>query len=184
MSTQPLLIDNVSFAKRNERLAGSLFLADCPRLAELLGSQASNSSASLTDKSSSQDTSVINFTISGETNAVGQHFLHLTLNATLNTYCQRCLEQMPLDLNLSFDYLIREIDSGDSDVANVEDNDDYDIQEPSQAMDLHRLIEDEVIMATPIAPTHETHCAQVAMQSGEKANPFAVLKGLTNHKKL
>lgn len=178
MSTQPLLIDNVAFAKRSERLTGSLSLADCPRLAELLGSQASNSSAPLTGKNASQDNSAINFTVNGETNAVGQHFLHLTLNATLNTYCQRCLEQMPLNLNLSFDYLISEIDAGDSDVAYVEDNDDYDIQEPSQAMDLLRLIEDEIIMATPIAPTHEGHCAQGAMQSGEKPNPFAVLKGL------
>lgn len=178
MSTQPILIDNVAFAKRGERLAGSLSLEDCPRLAELLGSQASDSSASLADKNSSKDNSVIHFTINGETNAAGQHFLHLTLNATLNTYCQRCLEQMPLNLNLNFDYLINEIDTGDSDVAYVEDNDDYDIQEPSQAMDLHRLLEDEVIMATPIAPTHEGHCAQLAMQSGEKPNPFAVLKGL------
>jgi uncharacterized protein len=178
MSTQPLLIDNVAFAKRNERLAGSLSLADCPRLAELLGSQATDSSASLTDKDSSGNNSVINFTINGETNAAGQHFLHLVINAALNTYCQRCLEQMPLNLNLSFDYLISEIDAADADVAYVEDNDDYDIQEPSQAMDLLRLIEDEVIMATPIAPTHEGHCAQLAMQSGEKPNPFAVLKGL------
>jgi uncharacterized protein len=45
-------------------------------------------------------------------------------------------------------------------------------------MDLQKLIEDEIIMATPIAPTHEGHCAQGTMQSGEKPNPFAVLKGL------
>ena len=177
MSTQPLLIDNVAFAKRSERLAGTLTLADCPRLSEMLGSQALNPSASLADKSTSIDNTVINYTISGETNAVGQHFLHLSLTANLNTYCQRCLEQMPLNLNLSFDYLITEIDAGDSDVAYVDDNDDYDIQEPSQAMDLQRLIEDEIIMATPIAPTHEGHCAQHTMQSGEKPNPFAVLKG-------
>jgi uncharacterized protein len=121
---------------------------------------------------------MINFTINGEANAVGQHFLHLTLNATLMTYCQRCLEPMPLNLNLNFDYLISEIDADDSDVAYVEESDDYDIQEPSQAMDLQRLIEDEVIMAAPMAPTHEGHCAQGTMQSGEKPNPFAVLKGL------
>jgi len=178
MSTQPILIDNVAFAKRGERLAGSLSLADCPRLAELLGSQASDSSASSADKDSSKDNSIIHFTINGETNAAGQYFLHLTLSATLNTYCQRCLEQMPLNLNLSFDYLINEIDAGDSDVAYVEENDDYDIQEPNQALDLRRLVEHEAIMATPIAPAHEGHCAQLAMQSGEKPNPFAVLKGL------
>ena len=175
MRTQSLSIDNIAFAKRKEHLAGSLSLADCPRLADLLGTQTSGSSASPVDKDS---VNVINFTMNGETNAAGQHFLHLTINATLNTCCQRCLEQMPLNLNLSFDYLISEIDASDSDVAYVEDNDDYDIQEPSQAMDFLRLIEDEVIMATPIAPTHVGHCAQLAMQSGEKPNPFAVLKGL------
>lgn len=178
MSTHPLLIDNVAFAKRNERLAGSLFLADCPRLAELLGSQASSANVSLADKNAPQDDSVINFTLNGETNAIGQNFLQLTINANLHTYCQRCLEQMPLNLNLNFNYLISEIDASDSDVAYVEDNDDYDLQEPSQSMDLLKLIEDEIIMATPIAPTHEGHCAQGAMQSGEKPNPFAVLKGL------
>ena len=178
MSTQPLLIDNVAFAKRGERLAGSLTLADCPRLSELLGSQAGDSTTSFTGDSDSQDGNIINFTINGETNAAGQHFLHLSLDAVLNTYCQRCLEQMPLHLNLSFDYLISEIDADDSDLAYVEDDDDYDLQEPSQSMDLLRLVEDEIIMAMPIAPTHDGHCAQVAMQSGEKPNPFAVLKGL------
>ena len=63
MSTQPLLIDNVAFAKRSERLAGTLLLADCPRLAEMLGSQALNSSASLADKNTSIDNSLINYTI-------------------------------------------------------------------------------------------------------------------------
>ncbi len=178
MSTQPLLIDNIAFAKRGERLAGSLSLADCPRLAELLGSQASASGASASNKSVSQDDSAINFAIDGEVNAAGQHFLHLTLNATLNSCCQRCLEQMPLNLNLSFDYLINEIDADDSDIAYIEEEDDYDLQESSQAMDLLRLIEDEIIMALPIAPTHDRDCAQGTMQSGDKPNPFAVLKGL------
>ncbi len=178
MSTQPLLIDNVAFAKRGERLAGSLTLADCPRLAELLASQADNSSASFTGNSDSQGGDIINFTINGETNAAGQHFLHLSLDAMLNAYCQRCLEQMPLNLNLSFDYLIGEIDADDSDVAYVEEEDEYDLQEPSQAMDLLRLVEDEIIMALPIAPTHDGDCAKGTMQSGEKPNPFAVLKGL------
>ena len=39
------------------------------------------------------------------------------------------------------------------------------------------MIEDELLMAAPIAPVHPTECAQLCMQSGEKANPFTVLKG-------
>ena len=45
-------------------------------------------------------------------------------------------------------------------------------------MDIAALIEDEIIMALPIAPMHEVICGEVVTQSGEKPNPFAVLKGI------
>jgi uncharacterized protein len=45
-------------------------------------------------------------------------------------------------------------------------------------MDVKLLVEDEVILALPIAPVHDNDCTPVTMQSGEKPNPFAALKGL------
>jgi uncharacterized protein len=45
-------------------------------------------------------------------------------------------------------------------------------------MDVIALIEDELIMAMPIAPTHNHDCVKLVTQSGEKPNPFAVLKDL------
>jgi len=177
MSSQSLLIDNIAFAKRNERLAGTLSLADCPRLLELLRSQAPDAGDAIYFRNSMLN-GVINFTLEGETNAVGQHFLHLSLDSNLTTFCQRCLEQMPLSLGLNFHYLISEVNTNNLDVAEAEGDDDFDLQEASQVMDLIALIEDEIIMAIPIAPTHEGECGQVSMQSGEKPNPFAVLKGL------
>lgn len=177
MNSQPLLIDNIAFAKRGEHLAGSLSLADCPRLAELLGSQAPAGSTTTARKESLQGSN-IDFTLNGETNAAGQHFLRLTLSGTLITYCQRCLEQMPLNLDLGFDYLVSNVNIDDVDTTELEDSDDYDLQEASQSMDLLTLIEDEIIMATPIAPLHAENCAHGTMQSGEKPNPFAALKGL------
>jgi len=173
MNTQPLLIDNIAFAKRNEHLSGTLSVADCPRLLELIAAQAADSKVA-----NGTSAGVINFTLDGETNTMGQHFLHLSVDANLNTHCQRCLEPMPLSLNLNFDYLIGDIDAHNSDVADIEDSDDYDLQEANQSMDVLTLIEDEVIMAMPIAPAHEELCKQASTQSGEKPNPFAVLKGL------
>lgn len=172
-----MLIDNIAFAKRGEHLTGSLSLTDCPRLAELLESQAPTGGSAGIHKQDSQDSS-IDFTLNGETNAAGQHFLHLTLSGTLITYCQRCLEQMPLNLDLDFDYLVSNVNIDNADTAELEDSDDYDLQEASQSMDLLALIEDEVIMATPIAPLHADNCNHGTMQSGDKPNPFAVLKGL------
>ncbi len=54
----------------------------------------------------------------------------------------------------------------------------YDLLQANANMDLAALIEDEVIMALPIAPTHENACVELVTQSGEKPNPFAALKGL------
>ena len=62
--------------------------------------------------------------------------------------------------------------------TDVDNSDDYDLQQANKAMDLTALIEDEIIMAMPIAPMHEGACSEATMQSGEKLNPFAVLKGL------
>jgi uncharacterized protein len=49
-------------------------------------------------------------------------------------------------------------------------------------MDLVALIEDEMLMALPIAPVHAEDCNDNlhngVAESGEKPNPFAVLKGL------
>lgn len=177
MNNHSLLIDNIAFAKRKEHLTGSLSIADCSRLGELLASQAPNvNSASRLKEAGNSD--VINYSLDGETNAMEQHFLHLSIDCQLTACCQRCLELMPLKLSLNFDYLISNINSTDADALEVEDVDDYDLQEASQTMNLLELIEDEIIMALPIAPTHDADCAKLSMQSGDKPNPFAVLKDL------
>jgi uncharacterized protein len=170
MNIQPILIDNIAFAKRREHLAGTFSLADCIRLSELLHTQAADNS-----KNDVQANDAIHYVLDGETDAMGQHFLHLLVTSNLTTICQRCLEPMPLKLNLKFDYLI-----GDNkiNVEEMEESDDFDIQEASQAMDLVALIEDEMLMALPIAPVHESDCGATVMQSGDKPNPFAALKGL------
>jgi len=168
MSKTPLFIDNLAFAKKNERLAGTLSVADCSRLNELLQTSASNDDAK----------DEISYLLHGNTNAAGQHFLHLSLVANLNATCQRCLGKMPLKLNLNFNYLIGEVSDNDIETLDIDNNDDYDLQQASQTMNIMTLIEDEIIMAMPIAPVHDGDCNTLAMQSGEKPNPFAVLKGL------
>jgi uncharacterized protein len=169
MSKQTLLIDNIAFAKKNERLAGELSLEDCPRLDELLQSS--------TDSKVSH-TGLISYVLQGKVDAVGQHILQLSIACKLATSCQRCLNAMPLNLNLNFYYLIGEVSDTDVEAVDVDNSDEYDLQQANKTMDLIALIEDEIIMAMPIAPMHEEGCTEAAMQSGEKPNPFAVLKGL------
>jgi uncharacterized protein len=172
MNKLPLFIDNLAFSKKNEHLAGSLSLADCPRLRELL--QQSTNSTSENSRSADQ----ISYVLQGKTDAAGQHLLHLALITNLTTTCQRCLGEMPLKLTLNFNYLIADVSDTDVEAIDIDNSDDYDLQQASQSMDIVALIEDEIIMAMPIAPVHETDCGEMITQSGEKPNPFAVLKGL------
>ncbi len=170
MNSQHLLIDNLAFAKRNEHIAGDVSLRECDRLLGLLRAHALGD----VSRESSVD-GHIRYVLDGETDAVGRHFLHLAIAAELTVICQRCLDVMPLRLDLSFDYLISDQKLRDMD---VEESDDFDEQEASQAMDLLALIEDELIVAMPMAPMHEDGCGAGVTESGEKSNPFAVLKGL------
>jgi len=164
MSKPPFFIDNIAFAKSHEKLHGDLTLNDCSRLAELLSEQRGNSE-------SVQDQ--IHFQLEGHINSARQPQLLLAIQADLTVTCQRCLEPMPLTIDLEYKYLISNVESDD-----LDENDDIDLQEPNANMDLVALIEDEIIMALPIAPTHTEDCGPQVTQSGEKPNPFAVLKGL------
>ena len=163
MNTHSLLIDNIAFAKHDEHIEGTLTLAECTRLADLLQS------------------AEIHYTLQGENN-LGRFMLNLQLDASLQVSCQRCLNPMPLHLQREFHYLINDTPLSDNEFTDLEQIDDVDLQEPSQAMDLVALIEDEMLMALPIAPTHEVDCSGTInkglTESGEKPNPFAVLKGL------
>ncbi|OIR17725.1 hypothetical protein GALL_19470 [mine drainage metagenome] len=172
MSTHPLIIDNLAFAKKNERIEGVLSVADCPRLFELLQSNFADEAIKV-----GRDAVVINYILQGSVDAVDQHYLRLMISAKLLTICQRCLSEMPISLKLSYNYLIGESEANDVEVVDI-DSDDVDLQEASQVMDVFKLIEDEVIMAMPIAPIHDEDCGAGVMQSGEKPNPFAVLKSL------
>ena len=169
MSKNTLLIDNIAFAKKNEHIEGVLSLADCPRLDELLKAS--------TDPKVNRSVA-ISYMMEGKTDAVGQHLLHLAISADITPSCQRCLNAMPLMLNLNFNYLIGEVSDTDVEAVDVDNSDEYDLQQANKTMDLTALIEDEVIMAMPIAPMHEEGCVALATQSGEKPNPFAALKAL------
>lgn len=160
-----LLIDNIAYAKKNERLSGELLFVQCPRLAEMLKDAAGHQQ------------NHIQYTLQGKTDVTGRHFLHLSIVCQLMTQCQRCLEDMPLQFQLDYDYLI--VDNvNDTEGTELDSDDAVDLQAASKTMDVVQLIEDEVLIAMPIAPTHEGNCGALKTQSGEKPNPFAVLKGL------
>jgi uncharacterized protein len=175
MNTSSLVIDNLNFAKKSEELSGQFKLASFARLSELMLSQVPPK-ASVNDLNLSSST--INFLLRGGLDNQGRSIIYCKIEALLSTCCQRCLEPMPLPFSLSFSYLIAEADVRHNEESLLDDSDEYDLQEPNRAMDVATLIEDELLMAMPIAPTHDFDCAKLITQAGNKPNPFAALKDL------
>ena len=153
-----LIINNLEFAKNQLKLDHGLTVLQLTRLAEMLANVAK---------------SQIQFELIGTSKQFRQPSLHLTIKANLVMTCQRCLEEMAVNLDLNLDYLVT-----DAEISDAEDSDEIDWLEANHEMDVGELIEDELLLAMPIAPTHAHDCSKQSMQSGDKPNPFAVLKSI------
>ena len=156
---KPTLINNIEFAEKNLTISEQISPITCERLAETL----IVSSKHLTN---------IRYTLTGAAKKMQLPSLHLTINATLPVLCQRCLEEMQLEFALNFNYVIT-----DTAPTEADESDEIDWLEAATEMNVNELVEDELLIAMPIAPMHNTACLKASTQSGEKPNPFAVLKG-------
>ena len=113
-----------------------------------------------------------------------QVWLHLTIDTCLPLICQRCMG--PVDLAVQVHQSYRFCDSEEAAAAqDAEAEEDVLVLSPD--FSLSELIEDEVLMALPLVPRHETCPVAVKLAVAdpdfeaalvEKAQPFAVLAKL------
>ncbi len=171
-------IDTSEFARRGASLSASQSPADFPRLRELLAG----------------DEGEIYWSLTGERRTRPEGgadlFMRLELRGEVSLACIRCLqpvrarfdEQRLLKLALTETQAEREDAQAD----------DFDVLAGSHRFDVLELVEDEAIMALPIAPRHEDCSlpAQAAPEGGgesagqgdgaqeRRPNPFAALAAL------
>ncbi len=155
-------IDTARFCKDGTSLLGTFTEADLPRLAaEVLPS---------TD-----------FSVAWTVDGVSPDLLDLTLKATVQMKCQRCLGGMAelIDASYRFQFV------KDEETAQAQDEaqDEVDTLVHSRQFDLQELIEDEMLMALPFVSLHEK-CPEAGAAAflpvDAKPNPFAALKNLKN----
>ncbi len=113
-----------------------------------------------------------------------QSWLHLEAETVLRMTCQRCLQ--PADITVAVDRDFRFV--ADEDAALGQDDDsDEDILVFDKQFNLHELIEDELLMETPMVPMHDACPQAVVLESSTqgfetategKPNPFAALASL------
>jgi uncharacterized protein len=108
-------------------------------------------------------------------------WLHLKAQAVLALTCQRCLG--PVDVPVVVERSFRFV--ADEEMAAAQDEQsEEDVLGLSRSFDLVELIEDEVLMALPLAPRHESCPVPVQLSvadpdfdeaGAQRDNPFAIL---------
>jgi uncharacterized protein len=154
-----LVFDNAEFARRARTLSGTLDATQLLRVAD-----------------AARFETPVHFALAGNRDALGRGVIDLRLEGRLQLECQRCLSAMPFDLNVSVRFTVFESEAA-LDAAEADD-DDLEGLLAERAFDALGLIEDEILLTLPFAPTHEACATQVPAEGAEapkKPNPFAVL---------
>jgi uncharacterized protein len=102
--------------------------------------------------------------------------LHLTAAATLRLACQRCLQ--PLQVDVEARSVLRFVE-GEDEAERLDTDSDEDVLALTHSLDLHELVEDELILALPLVPRHD-RCpvplpAGAAEAEAQPRHPFAAL---------
>ena len=115
--------------------------------------------------------------------------LHLAFTLTGQVWltCQRCLQPVAIDLSDDFNIALLE---KESQVRLVNEEQDYLLldeiiteQSPEKLLPFKKLVEDEILLKTPMSPKHDD-CEMTVEQFGEipeeeeTENPFAALASL------
>jgi len=149
-------LDGLQFARGRAEVSGAIGIADLPRLAAM-----------------GCDAATLAYTVRGGQSGGGHPSLTIEIDGELRLVCQRCLGPFAFPLAAGTELELaeseREIEAADDDVDRVL---------ATKAMDIATLVEDEVILALPMAPMHERCGADVARGATGRAAPFAALAGL------
>jgi uncharacterized protein len=162
-----LVVDTLEFAREGRSVSGTVPVSALPRLAELVG----------------QSDALLECELQGRREA-GRNWLSLSIRGQFDLICQRCLGPMPFVLET--DNELQVIAPGEPwpdellEDGSLSLGADAIAAETAQAVS--DLIEEEVLLALPVAPKHEKGCEPPARSDNKlAASPFAVLATLKKH---
>lgn len=162
MST--FVIDAFEFSRLKERAQGVFGVSELSRL-----------SAESVDRTGS-----ISWSVAGGSDKYEHLQLTLSISGAVNLVCQRCLNALPFEI-ASESVLVLAKDDDDADaIEQMLNNDAIDVIVGSSAFDVGYLVEDEVLLALPVAPKHDV-CPDDGVSEllqTKRESPFSVLKNL------
>jgi uncharacterized protein len=159
MSRQPV-IDGLEFARTGAKLQGAWPVAGFSRLRDALRA----------------GEGTLQYDLLGVPEQRGCPALRLRVGGTLQLVCQRCLGalEFPLHIDVSLQLAATQAEV-DAEPLQAEGPERI---VASREMPVRDLVEDEVLLAIPLAPRHERCAGREARVAGEERSPFAGLRGL------
>lgn len=165
-SSRPLhgvCINSLEFARDKGSLAGTVNLGDLSRLSDSLF---------ITDGS-------LDVELVGSRDSDYRAWLGLRVSGEIELICQRCLTGVPLRVGIASSFEL--ISPGqvwpDEDLA----DDRTEAIDADEALSVEQLVEDEVLLALPIAPMHECCEPLDAADKEQGPSPFAALAALKKY---
>jgi uncharacterized protein len=167
---KPLTIDTSEFTRRGDVAGGERAVTAMPRLASLLHDDAGSVAWQLGGR------------IGGSADGRREPQLSLALDGKVAMRCVRCLEPVDVPFSVRRDFRL----VGSEEQAEREDLEDeqFDLLVASRRFDVAELIEDEAILALPLAPRHDDCRPPTGADEPaeplpqQRPNPFAVLRRL------
>lgn len=169
----PRRCDMRTLARLGQQLAGEAVMAELPRLAESV--EAAPQAPAVAWQARGEERTPLG----GEPQA----WLHLQASAEVQLVCQRCLQPMPVPLQVQRSFLfVRDEATAEQLDEEMED----DVLVLPRQLDLLELLEDELILALPLVPRHEACPQPLPMvagtaepaSEGPEPHPFAALAAL------
>ncbi len=160
------VIHSAEFAQEGRELKGSIPLSQLSRLSDLLANTSGE----------------VAWHIESGVDELQRPWLYLEVKGTLQLICQRCLLAAPWQLHaetvltqFATEEQIDDAEAHDEDLEGI-------LIDPE--LDIEALVEDEILLALPVALTHDV-CGgddALAKLASDKPNPFAALAQLKTRK--
>ena len=153
-----IVFDSLALARDAGEISGVLAVKELPRLSEL----------------AAEDGGALTCHLRGGRNEAGKLYLRLVVSGELPVMCQRCLKVLMLPLRVESTLLL--VPPGASWPDEELTDDSADAIEALAEQSLASLVEDEVLLAVPLAPRHES-CALPGGDGNDAGpeSPFAIL---------
>jgi uncharacterized protein len=177
----PKTVDLRRFARESQRVDGAFAIRRLVRLLEGLPEQPLVREVSV---AAEQDIGVVWYSLTGQMQLGRKPQVVLKVQAQILLTCQRCMQPLTFTVNESvlFDVVRQESAINDTNDAEPFDPDTPEELVAEPRFDIEQLIEDQLILAVPYVPKHESCGAASSPVEEEpetpRVSPFGLLAAL------